>query len=684
MTAYFIENLSATAWWRDILPHLVREGALRADEPATLWFVDATAAGERLARRAVAGTRLRLERFDFDAATMHDEAGKLIWLRIYYEDMGKALASICREPSLAEALRRPGASPRLAQYLRKQILPGAVVAQPAGLWRSLYLLHACLWKARFEQATRMVLFACRRPWLEALARYAREAAGSDIVPAGARPALLPVLGRLLRQDLVALRGRVRRLLRGDVSVLRRAPGVRVPACVALQYYGQANVGRPELHSDFFFWQQSALPASQVLALHVLPQDPLDEAREAELSVHGLRAAALTYEATTLDAGRVVAPTETWRTAATALRIVAKRVLRPGSWWLEAESSVFERRRRYWRDVFQATGTRVFTTWFKYDAEHCAIAEALEDLGGALAIYQRSFEGNPLPQGALACDVYFSFSRESAGTEAAAGSMVRHGIVTGYLGDHRFLRAREAAGHLRAELLRAGASRVVAYFDENSGDDPRWILGHGREQRHYAFLLERLLEDPRLGLVLKPKVPRTLRQRLGAVASLLDRAIATGRCRVFEQGVLQGAVPPVQAALSADLVIHSSVAAATAGVEATLAGARVVLLDDDGWTISPLNALGRGRVIFEKAETLWHTWTSYREATGNVPGFADWSPVLDKLDPFRDGRAAERMGNFLHWLIAGLARGGDKVAVLDDAVHRYTRTWGADKIYSVGT
>lgn len=684
MTAYFVENLTAGAWWRDIHPRLVRDGALRPREPGTLWFVDSTPAGEWLARRALAGTPLRLERFDFDAATMHDEAGKLVWLRIYYEDMGRALASICSEPSLAEALQRPGVSPRLAQYLRKQILPGAGVAQPAGLWRSLYLLHACLWKARRVQATGAVLFACRRPWLPALARYAREATGSAIVPAGARPALLPVLGRLLRQDLVVQRGRIRRLLRGDLSILRGASRVRPPACVALQYYGQSNVGRPELHSDFFFWQQSALPAPQVLALHVLPQDPLDAAREAELSAHGLRAAALTYEATTLGADRVVAPTESCRSVATALRIVVRRAVKPESWWLDAETQVFERRRRYWREVFRATGTRVFTTWFKYDSEHCAIAEALEDLGGVLAIYQRSFEGNPLAQGALACDVYFSFSRESAVTEAAAGSLVRHGVVTGYPGDHRFSRARAAAGGLRAELQAAGASSVVAFFDENSGEDPRWILGHEREQRHYAFLLERLLEDPRLGLVLKPKVPRTLRRRLGPVSSLLDRAIATGRCRVFQEGVLQGAVPPVQAALSADLVIHSSVAAATAGVEATLAGARVVLLDDDGWTISPLNALGRGRVIFEKAEALWHTWSSFREAPEAVPGFADWSPVLDRLDPFRDGRAAERMGNFLHWLIDGLGRGGAKRAVLDDAVHRYARAWGADKVYSIGT
>src|SRR6185437_9217250 len=116
------------------------------------------------------------------------------------------------------------------------------------------------------------------------------------------------------------------------------------------------------------------------------------------------------------------------------------------------------------------------------------------------------------------------------------------------------------------------------------------------------------------------------------------------------------VPPVQAALAADLVIHGSVASATAGVEAALAGARVALLDEDGWTASPLNALGRGRVIFDRAETLWHTWSRHRESTAELQGFADWSGMLDALDPFRDGRAAERMGTYLHWLIEGFEAG----------------------------
>ena len=39
-----------------------------------------------------------------------------------------------------------------------------------------------------------------------------------------------------------------------------------------------------------------------------------------------------------------------------------------------------------------------------------------------------------------------------------------------------------------------------------------------------------------------------------------------------------------------------------------------------------------------------------ESPKGIPGFGDWSDYLDEFDPFRDGKAAERMGNYFNWLI----------------------------------
>src|SRR3989338_7781083 len=50
-------------------------------------------------------------------------------------------------------------------------------------------------------------------------------------------------------------------------------------------------------------------------------------------------------------------------------------------------------------------------------------------------------------------------------------------------------------------------------------------------------------------------------------------------------------------------------------------------------------------------------------------------ALDELDPFRDGRAAERMGTYLTWLLEGFKGGLRRETVMADAAERYRAIWG---------
>lgn len=49
--------------------------------------------------------------------------------------------------------------------------------------------------------------------------------------------------------------------------------------------------------------------------------------------------------------------------------------------------------------------------------------------------------------------------------------------------------------------------------------------------------------------------------------------------------------------------------------------------------------------------------------------------MDELDPFRDGRAAQRIGAYLQWLLGGFDAGLDRETVLADAAERYAARWG---------
>jgi hypothetical protein len=274
---------------------------------------------------------------------------------------------------------------------------------------------------------------------------------------------------------------------------------------------------------------------------------------------------------------------------------------------------------------------------------------------------------------------FGYSPIDAEVERKSGSQIAFHVATGYHGDHRFARLRNMASDVRATLQKNGAEFIIAFFDENSSPDERWHTGNRFQAENYEFLLEKLLSEPRLGLVFKPKVPATLRRRIGPVAQLLEKAIQTGRCHLYEKGVVQGTYPPAIAALSADVAIHGHLCAGTAGVEAALAGVRTLLLDREGWSVSPLYRLGVGRVVFINWLELWNALVEYRRSPERFPGFGDWSPMINELDPFHDGRAAERMGMYLHWLLEGLKAGERREKVLADAAERYGRAWGYDKI-----
>ena len=53
--------------------------------------------------------------------------------------------------------------------------------------------------------------------------------------------------------------------------------------------------------------------------------------------------------------------------------------------------------------------------------------------------------------------------------------------------------------------------------------------------------------------------------------------------------------------------------------------------------------------------------------------------MNDLDPFRDGLAAKRIGDYLNWMIKDFDAGFDREAVLIRAAKRYAEKWGSDKV-----
>ncbi len=437
---------------------------------------------------------------------------------------------------------------------------------------------------------------------------------------------------------------------------------------------QINLQSKMYYSDVFFWQQSLLPAKNVL---IYSSRQTTVRHWQEIQEAGMHIVALHPRLVDVDEIPIFSPSFHIKTKQLNQRQGSFHFLE--RWFLDTEVWRYNYKKHYWLNFFEQYGIKVHYSEFKYDNEHIAIADVLNELGGVSAMWQRSYEEFATPEATIVADLLFSFTPQRFEIEKQNNSRISYHIATGYHGDFRFPILRNQAQQVRASLQKNGARHIIAFYDEATGDDGRWCFSHSVAQTSYSFLLEKVLAEPWLGLVIKPKKPNTLRYVLGEFDELLDRAEATGRCYVYYEKEDLLRFPPAGAALAADIAINDNVYAVTAALESVLAGIPTLLLDRENWNVSQLYQFEAGKVIFPDWQSLWNTLIDHWNTPQGISGLGDWSLLFDELDPFRDGKAAERIGTYLHWLIQGFEQGLKRDTILADAAERYGQQWGYDKI-----
>jgi len=310
-----------------------------------------------------------------------------------------------------------------------------------------------------------------------------------------------------------------------------------------------------------------------------------------------------------------------------------------------------------------------------------LADAISSLGGISAVWQMAFDGYPTIESSIFADVSFIHSNFSHQIDNQNGSKTKYEIITGYPKDYAASKLKDEAFELRKKMQSNGAKKIIFVIDENSIDDSRWHTGHELQRENYFYILNEVIKTPWLGVVFKPKQARNLRKRLGEVSVLLSKAESTGRCFVYEKTNRHTtSAPPILAGLSADICIHSHLSGGTAALECVLEGLPTLLIDREGCPYSKLYELPIGKVIFKNWPDTINAIMHHLSTPNGIPGFGDWSSIIDQLDPFRDGKAAYRMGTYLQWLMEGFESGKNKELNLKDATDKYQRTWGADKVF----
>jgi hypothetical protein len=671
----YLERLTLDWLWQHA-PRLVRT---KATKKWQVFYIDHDACALMLARALAGICPVVFKEFRFRYDDIRDKDGICVRLKVAYHDLA-VVANFIRR-SFPMGLK---ADHRLALYVMKTPL---YIDDPYSdgkyrlLRQAIILMNFVRWHAdhmNAPEAPQLHLFA--RSFGRELNEYAQS---MGLQPCPMKPyrswktpwqnmarKFLKLNGRLLKS---LLRHAWVKIFppKEQHQVSFSAAGAKLLVESRLEF----NLDRPQCVSDLFFLDdQGGIQGQDVVLLFNGILNPVDDQKFEAMGQRHIQTMALTPQSSLVATSKVPV-FSVGKTAKVMDKPVYFDELSNDCTLLVAQ---YARSRGFWEAFFKQNNIKLWTSFYKNEPEHIALADALAASGGVSTIYQRSYESGPSIVPALGSDIVFSFSGAEYDIEMQSGSDFRWHMATGFLGDYRFKHLSSSATALRQRLAQAGPKHVVAYFDEVTVDDGRWFYDHHFVQKNYTFWLEKLLANPSLGLVFKPKVPKTLRRRLGDVAKLLTRAEKTGRCYVFEGGEPQSLFPPAAASLASDIAIHEGICPGSAGVESALAGTRTLLMDFEGWPLTPLYKLG-DEVVFKDWDSAWKACLEYFKNPAGHPRLGDWSAMLNELDPFRDGLAAHRMSCCLKELLEGLRRKEDRLDVMDRMVENYARRWGKDKV-----
>lgn len=337
----------------------------------------------------------------------------------------------------------------------------------------------------------------------------------------------------------------------------------------------------------------------------------------------------------------------------------------------------------WYSYFRTHNIRLTLNWYKYDSRHLPMHDALNRLNGISIFQQINFEGHRNFSCKLYSDICFYFSEYSAKNDINNGSIVNNKIVVGLPVYPVSEKMKTNAKLLRNRLLKNGVEKIVCVLDENSLDDDRFHTGHDFQRNNYNFILLELFKNQKLGVIFKPKSPATLRKRLGKVNNLLNQAINTGRCYVYEEyekGIPYSKSSPLLAALSSDLVIHGHLSAGTAALETASNNIPTILIDPEKDLENIFYKKLNNNIIYENWENAIQA-TNQLLFSQKVPNYkiGDWTNIIKFFDPFLDNNSNTRIGNFLNDLNVNLSKNLSKTESIKIAIENYKIKWGIDKV-----
>ena len=304
---------------------------------------------------------------------------------------------------------------------------------------------------------------------------------------------------------------------------------------------------------------------------------------------------------------------------------------------------------FWKNLFNKLNAKIYLSSNSTHPHSAAAASAMNEIGGVSVGFIISFvEKNDFEQGIDVFNIFFSFSMNLKKL-LPQYSGLKYIIKAGYVGDYKFKKVKANAQKIKNKISHNGAEIIIGFFDQGSSSNNSHDLGHEPSRNGYKFLFTKLIENKWMGLVIKPKKPGRLREKLGPVYELMVEAINTNRCHVYTGHHLFHVKNfeniPAETAYASDICIHDHLISATAGLEAALVGKPTLLFDyyhyfESNFYNKNLN------IVFNDWNKLWkeiENWRSNKKKTN----LGTWESIMDEIDNFRDLKTNERISKYVN-------------------------------------
>ena len=245
------------------------------------------------------------------------------------------------------------------------------------------------------------------------------------------------------------------------------------------------------------------------------------------------------------------------------------------------------------------------------------------------------------------------------------------VITGYTNE--LFKENEDMSNLSIfqKLRSVGVNFIIALFDNMYGPDVHYSKKGMTE--FYQSILQWVIDDSTIGLVIKSKKPAVVKN-LPMIHPLLNKALKTNRCIKIENEL---GFFPSEASSGADMAIGCGISSAL--IEAVIGGCRGIHYDMTHLKNHEFYKWGYEKIIFNDIYRMISALKRYKKNPDDEPELGVWSPYLDKLDPFKDGKGGERIGSYMRWLLESLDEGKSRNEALQYANKLYSEQWGSDKV-----